>query len=106
MAGLREVSPSFRRFARSLGNAPKDRLQRVAAFCADLNRAIGVILKEMKPGAYLVRTVGNRRVAGQCVPLDEIMTDLLVGRGYRRVTGMTRPILSKRMAVKNNISGT
>jgi hypothetical protein len=105
-ADLSEVSPAFRRFAGSLVNAPKDRLQRVAAFCADLNRAIGVIVKEMKPGAYLVWTVGNRRVAGQCVPLDEIMTDLLLGRGYRRVTGMTRPILSKRMAVKNNVSAT
>jgi hypothetical protein len=105
-AALSEASPAFRRFAGSVVNAPKDRLQRVAAFCADLNRAIEVILKEMKPDAYLVWTVGNRRVAGQCVPLDEIMTDLLVGRGCRPVAGITRPILSKRMAVKNNVSGT
>ncbi len=105
-AELSDISPTFRRFAELIGSAPKDRLQRVAAFCADLNLAIGVILKEMKLGAYLVWTVGNRRVAGQCVPLDEIMTDLLVGRGCRRVAGITRPILSKRMAVKNNVSGT
>jgi hypothetical protein len=105
-AELTDVSPAFRRLAEMLVNSPKDRLQRVTAFCADLNRAIEVILKEMKPGAYLVWTVGNRRVAGQTVLLDEIMTDLLVCRGCRRVARITRPILSKRMAVKNNVSGT
>lgn len=103
---LREVSPAFRQFAEALGSEPKDRLQRVAAFCSDLNSAIGEILKQMKPGAYLVWTVGNRRVGGQCVPLDEIVSDLLSGRGCRRVTRLTRPILSKRMAVKNSVSGT
>ena len=105
-AEVSDVSPAFRRLAAMLMNSPKDRLQRVTAFCADLNRAIEVILKEMNPGAYLVWTVGNRRVAGQTVLLDEIMTDLLVSRGCRRIARITRPILSKRMAVKNNVSGT
>ena len=103
---LIEISPAFRRAAEALRNAPKDRLQRVAAFCNDLNRAVEVILKEMKHGAYLVWTVGNRRVAGQCVPLDDIMTELLVTRGCRWIAKISRPILSKRMAVKNNVSGT
>lgn len=103
---LGRVSPAFQKFAQTIRSAPRDRLQRVTAFCADLNRAIGAILNQMKPGAYLVWTVGNRRVAGRCVPLDEIMSDLLEYRGCRRVAGISRPILSKRMAVKNNVSGT
>lgn len=103
---LNELSPAFRRFAKVIADAPKDRLQRVAAFCSDLNWAVGAILKQMKPGAYLVWTVGNRRVAGHCVPLDGFLTDLLMAHGCRWVAGISRPILSKRMAVKNNVSGT
>ncbi len=108
-AATRELSaksPAFSRFQKVLEMAPKDRMHRVAAFCRDLDHALLVILKELKIGAYMVWTVGNRRVGGQSFPLDEIMSDLLFAQRWRQVAKISRPILSKRMAVKNSVSGT
>lgn len=105
---LYEVSESYRRIADTLKHEPRDRLVRVAAFCRDLNRSLDPILGTLKPNAYMIWTVGNRRVAGQLIPIDEILNELLRARGGTFVAKIQRtiPANSKRMAGKNGIAPT
>jgi hypothetical protein len=103
---LRSLSPAFRRVEKVLRASPRDRLKRVVTFCRDLNRSLGPILGELCDGAYLIWTVGNRHVGRTRVPLDAILSDFLMARGCQLVAEATRPILLKRMAVKNSISDT
>lgn len=107
-APLLEVSDSYRRISGALKNEPRDRMVRVAAFCRDLDRSLDPILATLKPNAYMMWTVGNRRVAGQSVPVDEILSELLRARGAVFVAKIQRtiPANSKRMAGKNGIAPT
>jgi hypothetical protein len=54
----------------------------------------------------MIWTVGNRKVGGEPVPLDDILTELLVHHGSKSVMRISRRILSKRMALRNNVSST
>ena len=77
---------------------------RVAAFWRDLSRCLEHILEALKPNAYMIWTVGNRRVGGLSIPMDKILEELLVSHGAKLVDRFVRPIPSKRMARKNNFS--
>jgi hypothetical protein len=103
---LSELSPSFRRTVRRLKEAPRDRLQRVSSFCHDLNHTLHAILTNLRPGGYMIWTVGNRRVGGEVLPFDRILTELLEARGSTLVAAISRRIPSKRMAVRNSVSDT
>ena len=103
---LRSLSDALRRTFLALKDKPRDRLVRVAAFCRDLNTCLGPILAMLKPNAYMIWTVGNRRVGNRPVPVDRILEELLNARGATLVAKINRRIPSKRMAVKNNISTT
>ena len=65
-----------------------------------------MIVPRMASDAYLAWTVGNRRVGGNPVPLDEILTELLEVKGCSPVTVLTRTIPNRRMANRNSISAT
>ena len=99
-------SQSFCELERLLRTQPRDRLARVAAFCRDLDQCLDPILGALRPGAYMVWTVGNRRVGGQEVPLDRILQELLERREASTVARLDRPIPHKRMAVRNNVTAT
>src|SRR5262249_12344385 len=88
---LRCLSHAFCKVEKALRMFPRDRLKRVVAFCRDLNRSLGPVLGELREGAYLIWTVGNRHVGGVRVPLDAILSDFLAARGCRRVAEITRP---------------
>ena len=60
----------------------------------------------LRRDAYLIWTVGNRRVAQRPVPLDNILTELLGHRGVVPIASIARTIPTKRMALKNNITDT
>jgi hypothetical protein len=100
------LSPAFQQVDAALRSQPPDRIKKVAAFCRDLNNSLGPILSELRDEAYLIWTVGNRRVGGIPVPLNCILADLLVARGCRHVADIARSIPSKRMAVKNSVTDT
>ena len=100
------ISTAFRRTTDALRDMPRDRLKRVVTFCQDLNRSLGPILGEMRDGAYLIWTLGNRHVGGIPVPLNEIFADLLKARGCMPVADIARAIPCKRMAIKNSVSDT
>lgn len=54
----------------------------------------------------MVWTLGNRKVGGQRVPLDTILSELLAAHRASLLCRLTRRISSKRMAPKNNITDT
>ena len=60
----------------------------------------------LRRNAYLIWTVGNRRVAKRPVPLDAILSELLEAKKVVPVATISRDIPTKRMAVKNSITAT
>lgn len=103
---LKEQSPSFRATLSALEQEPRDRTTRVAAFIKDLNKSLDAVLGMLRRDAYLIWTVGNRRVARRPVPLDSILTELLHHRRVLPIASIVRTIPTKRMALKNNITDT
>jgi hypothetical protein len=103
---IKEQSPSFRKTLMALQQEPRDRSTRVAAFIRDIDKALGPILLMLRRDAYLIWTVGNRRVARRPVPFDAILTELLHHRQVILISSIAREIPTKRMALKNNITDT
>lgn len=99
-------APSLAKTLLRLATLPPDRAGRVAAFWRDLDSCLDPILRALRPNAYMIWTVGNRKVGGETVPTDAILSELLQARGVHPVTTMSRQIPSKRMATKNNLVTT
>ena len=105
-AELKEISPSFAGTLKALAKEPPDRANRVAAFVRDLSATLDPIVGMLRRDAYLIWTVGNRRVAKMPVPLDAILSELLDSKRIVPITAISRDIPTKRMAVKNSITAT
>lgn len=103
---LKEISPSFAVTLNALAEEPPDRANRVAAFIRDLSAALDPILSMLRRNAYLIWTVGNRRVARRPVPLDAILSELLQAKKVIPIAAISRNIPTKRMAVKNSTTTT
>jgi len=103
---LRKDSPSLNNILKDLESDPKKRAIKVAAFYRDFNDSLDQILKRMKDNAYMVWTVGNRRVANKLIPMDDILSELLIKKGAIEVTRFQRRIPTKRNAVKNDTAPT
>jgi len=103
---LREDCPSLDKILGELESDPRRRDVKVAAFYRDFNDSLNMILTRMKNNAYMVWTVGNRRVANKLIPMDNILSELLVQKGAIEVTRFQRRISSKKNAAKNNIAAT
>ena len=103
---LLSVSPSLKRTLLRLEGLPVDRFSRVAAFYRDLDASLHPLLEALRGSAYMIWTVGNRRVGGDLVPTDAILVELLAAKGVRLVTRIERKIPSKRMATRNVIART
>lgn len=100
------ASPSLKKTLLRLEQQPADRRARVAAFCRDLERSLHPVLKALRKGAYMIWTVGNRRVGGAPVPTDAILAEMLAARGGCSVARIERTIPTKRMATRNSIATT
>lgn len=103
---IKDRSPAFRNYIKSLDEQPRDRALRVTAFFRDLDCCLDPILKGLRPGGLMIWTLGNRKVGGKRVPLDRILSDMLQAHDATLLCKLTRRISSKRMAPKNNISDT
>jgi len=103
---LADRSPTFKAFHAALNDQPDDRSKRVTAFFRDLDACIPPILGGLRPGGLMIWTLGNRKVGGMRVPLDEILSELLACHNSRLLCKLARRIPSKRMAIKNNIAET
>ena len=58
---------------------------------------MSAISKRMKPNAVSVWTLGNRKIAKQEIPMNNIMIELCSHYKLSLVTSFTRKILNKRM---------
>jgi len=103
---LEVKSESFRVTMNALENQPNDRAARITVFYADLDKCLPNILARLKPSSIMVWTVGNRHVGGVQIPIDNILVELLEHYGAYRVVTLSRNIVSKRMASKNQIANT
>jgi len=103
---IKDRSPAFRNYIKSLKAQPRDRALRVTAFFRDLDGCLDPILNGLRPGGLMVWTLGNRKVGGKRVPLDRILAELLQVHHATLLCKLTRRISSKRMAPKNNITDT
>jgi hypothetical protein len=103
-----DYSPAFKSTMQRLAAAPLDRARRVAAFSLDLADSIPAILSALKPGAFMAWTIGNRTVAGQPVPTDQILVDTLERHGCTTIGTVERTIPSthKHMATRNSLGST
>lgn len=106
LEGVLRASPALGRLLRRLDEEPPDRAGRVAAFVRDLWTSLATIDAMLKPGGIMVWVLGNRRVAGRIVPLDNILKELLASRNFVLVTTIKRRIPSKRMAHRNSVAKT
>lgn len=103
---LKTVSKHFESTIENLKDHPKDRVKRLASFCRDLDSCIDPILSTLKENAYMFWTLGNRRIGGEIMPMDQILIDMLKHRGAKHITTISRQIPSKRMAVRNSVADT
>ena len=108
IVSARALSPALDRALTALATHPRDRAMRVAAFWRDLNTGLDHILAALEPDALMAWTVGNRRVGGLQVPMDEILGELLAHRGCETISVLTRaiPDCRKRMASRNSVAAT
>jgi hypothetical protein len=81
-------------------------IKKLVSFTFDLDRALDNTLKLLRANAYMIWTLGNRRISNIEVPLDRIMRELLEARGCRFVHQIEREIPQKRMASRNKIAST
>lgn len=100
------VSPSLARAVRAVPKEPADRRRKILRFAVDIDASLKTIAASAKLNAYLVFTLGNRRVANRNIPLDAIVTELFEQYGVRRVVSIGRKIPSKRMASRNSTAKT
>jgi len=100
-------SATLRRCLDELRSAPEDRRNRVAAFYRDFDLALDSILDNLKPGALMIWTVGDRSVGGQRIPLDLVLSQL-IGTRATYVTDLKRsiPLDRKRMPTRNSVTAT
>lgn len=106
LEGVLKASPALGRLLKRLDEEPPDRAGRVASFVRDLWTSLTTIDAMLKPGGIMVWVLGNRRVAGRIVPLDNILKELLASRNFVLVTTIKRRIPSKRMAHRNSVAKT
>lgn len=103
---LSDISSTYAGLPTLLKDSPADRLRRLTVFFQDLELAVGNISRALNPNGYMVWTVGNRRVGGHEIPLDDILTEFFASHRVEAVHKVRRTIVSKRMAGRNAIAST
>lgn len=103
---LFSASPTLKSFAANLPAAPHDGRTRLMRFYRDFETSLVAMIGRMRPNAYMIWTVGNRNIAGQQVPTDAILSELMANRKCPTVTTLTRQIHHKRMPDRNASSAT
>ena len=106
LQNIKEKSNALKLLLEQLANDKQKRQYKVASFFYDMNFALKNIINQMADGAFMVFTLGNRRVANHVVPMNLIMREILEAHGALFITEIFRDIPSKRMASKNRSSAT
>jgi hypothetical protein len=103
---LRDASPTLREHLLALAEAEPVLRRKVVAFYDDFYRSLKLISEGLKTDAYLIWTLGNRRVNKMEIKNDAILQEFLESLGCDYVTRLERIIHSKRMPHKNRSGST
>lgn len=99
-------SPSLEICIEKILGVNPDNIKKLISFVFDLDLSLQNAIDELRDNAYMIWTLGNRRISDIEVPLDKIMRELLESRGCTYVYEIERTIPSKRMASRNQIAST
>lgn len=105
--GVIERSSELHALIDSLKDQPLDRSTRIAGFFRDFDCGLNSIIGNLRPGALMLWTVGDRSVGGKRVPMAAIMSQL-IGARATYVTELKRaiPAAKKRMPTRNALTKT
>lgn len=103
---LTNRSPSLEICIEKILRVNPDNIKKLISFVYDLDLSLKNAIDELRENAYMIWTLGNRRISDIEVPLDKIMRELLESRGCTYVYEIERTIPSKRMASRNQIAST
>ena len=81
-------------------------IKKLISFVYDLELSLSNCLNILRKDAYMIWTLGNRRISNIEIPLDKIMREILESKGCSFVHKLERKIPSKRMAVRNKTAVT
>lgn len=93
-----QYSNSLRQAVSNLRHIGRGGEKRLGVFGYDLRQSLISIAQRVKIGGFCMMTLGNRRINGFQVPLDEIVKDFLEPLGFSKVVTLGRSIRNKRMA--------
>jgi hypothetical protein len=100
-------SPTLRRELDELKHQPLDRRTRVASFFRDFDIGLDSVIDNLRPGAIMLWTIGDRSVGGRRIPMALVLRQLL-GTRAEYVTDLKRsiPAAKKRMPTRNALTNT
>lgn len=101
-----ECSTSFIECVNAIKAINPENVKKLISFIYDLELSIKNSLSLLRDDAYMVWTLGNRRVSNIEVPLNKIVKELLESQGSKFLFEIDREIPSKRMPSRNQIAST
>src|SRR5450830_1035540 len=102
---LTEISEHALDFIGSIENNSYG-VKRFGSFFFDFMISVERISNRTAPGGYQVWTTGNRRIAGELVPMDDILAEFMDANGVDVIGKIHRDIHYKKMARRNKSSDT
>jgi hypothetical protein len=105
-SALENKSPSLNKCVAKINLVNPDNTRKLISFTYDLNLALINSVQELRKDAYMIWTLGNRRISNIEVPLDLIMRELLESLDCKFVYQLERDIPNKRMPNRNKIATT
>ncbi len=103
---LKDMSPSLNQCIETIHLVNPDNTKKLISFVYDLSLALENAVDELRDNAYMIWTLGNRRISNIEVPLDKIMREVLESFGCKFVYQLERDIPAKRMPSRNKVATT
>jgi len=103
---LYNISPTLKKIVAQIKDSTKkvDNYNKVISFFSDFEASLVRIVESLNQNAYMIWTIGNRRVNKIEVPNDKILIEILKSLDCTYLTTLNRQILNKRMPTRNNIT--
>lgn len=97
-----DFSSSLLEVISEIAKTSVSRAEEVYSFFLDLYTACGRIVDKLNEGAIVCFVVGNRKVAGIDIPMDEIVKEIFENLGLTHKQTFVRKIHNKRMPMLNS----
>jgi DNA modification methylase len=101
---LFEASAAFQEIYFLMESLDATRLNKVVSFFYDIYLSIQHIHSRLKTNGYQIWTIGNRTVGGKEITNNQIISEIIEHQGCIHVKTISREILNRRMAARNDSS--